>query len=101
MRGGRLARAGRALKLEREAGRHVERALVQLEAERLVRVGARELRVGGAARRRPRRLRAAPVALRLGRPRREHRRLDRHRLLLDTSNKRIFTSFTVSIVQYY
>lgn len=71
-----------SLELEREAGRHIERALVQLEAARLVRVGARVLRVGRAARRRPRAVRAATVALRLGGPRREHGRLDGHRLLL-------------------
>lgn len=77
------------LELEREAWRHVKGALVQLEAEGLVRVGARELGVGRAPRRRPRAVRAAPVALGLGRPRRKHRRLDRHRLLLQSTNDTI------------
>lgn len=70
------------LELEREAGRHVERALVQLEAAGIIRVAARVLRVGGAAGRRPRAVRRAPVALRLGRPRRKHGRVYCHWLLL-------------------
>lgn len=69
----------RALELEREAGRDVERAVLHVEAERVVGVGAR---VGGAAGGRLGAVRAAAVALRLGGPRGEHRRLDGRRLLL-------------------
>ena len=63
---------------------------MQLEAERLVGVGACVLRVGGAAGRRARAVRGAAVALRLGGPRREHRGLDRHRLLLYTNQRHYF-----------
>lgn len=74
---------GRApLELEREPGGHVERALVQLEAERLVRVSARVGRVRRAPCRRPRAVRQPRLAFRLGGPRREHRRVYRHGLLL-------------------
>lgn len=72
----------RALELEREPGRDVERAVLHVEAARLVGVGARVLRVGGAAGGRLGAVRGAAVALRLGGPRREHGRLDRHRVLL-------------------
>lgn len=53
-----------------------------MEAERLVRVGARVLRVGGAAGGRLGAVRGATVALRLGGPRGEHCWLDRDRVFL-------------------
>lgn len=70
-------------KLEREPRSDVDGPLLDVEAERFDGVSASVLRVRGAARRRPRRVRRAPVALGLGRPRREHRRVYRYWLLLE------------------